>query len=166
MILVIMGVSGSGKTTVGKRVAGLLRCPFHDADDFHSAANILKMQSGIALDESDRAPWLHAIADAMRRWRSDHARTVLACSALKESHRQVLHGDDVNFVYLKGSAELLSERMRMRTGHFMPASLLRSQLQALEEPRDAFTVDILQTPEQCAQQIVCFISSQTSKTQS
>jgi gluconokinase len=135
-IAVVMGVSGSGKTTVGAMLAGRLRWGFADADDFHSAGNVAKMQSGIPLDDADRIPWLEAIARQIDQWRDDKQHGVVTCSALKRRYRQIIIGDraDVRLVYLKGDQPLIVHRLVARHGHFMPSSLLASQFAALEEP--------------------------------
>jgi len=136
-ILVVMGVSGSGKSTVGGALARHLGWPFAEGDDFHPAANVAKMQSGQPLDDADRKPWLEALAawiDARLR-AGEHG--VVTCSALKHAYRDILAKGrpGVVFVYLKGSAETMARHLANRTGHFMPASLLPSQFQALEEPQ-------------------------------
>ncbi len=127
-----MGVSGSGKTTVGQSLAQSLGVPFAEADDFHSPGNVAKMRAGIPLDDEDRAPWLDAIA----KWLLEHGRQggVITCSALKRCYRErlVSASPSVFFIHLHGSAKLIAERMAARRGHFMPVSLLQSQLDALE----------------------------------
>ena len=135
-VVVIMGVSGSGKTTVAAMLAGRLHWAFADADDFHSAGNVAKMHSGIPLDDQDRTPWLAAIARQIDQWRADKQHGIVTCSALKRRYRQIIIGDrlDVRLVYLKGDQPLLVHRLVARHGHFMPASLLASQFAALEEP--------------------------------
>lgn len=134
-VIVLMGVSGCGKSTTGRRLAATLAWPFRDADSFHPPANIEKMQSGRPLDDTDRAPWLAAIAEWIDDRRRDGA-GVVTCSALKARYRQVLIGDrpDVGLVYLKGSMGLIGDRLGRRKGHFMPPALLQSQFDALEEP--------------------------------
>lgn len=132
VLVVVMGVSGSGKSTVGAALAQRLRVPFADADDFHPAANIAKMTAGIALNDDDRHPWL----DAIGAWLGVHARTggVMSCSALKRRYRDQLrrHAPSVEFVHLAGSREVITRRQASRAGHFMPASLLDSQFDTLE----------------------------------
>ena len=141
MIVVLMGVAGVGKTTVGKLLADQLGWMFVDADDFHSAANIEKIRQGVALDESDREPWLEGIRTAEVRWTAQGQDVVLACSALRYAYREKLNvGPEARFVYLKGSRELISERLRSRRGHFANPLLLASQFDTLEEPHDAITV--------------------------
>ncbi len=135
-VLVVMGVSGSGKTTVGALLAGRLGWDFAEADDFHPAANIAKMRSGVPLDDADRLPWLNAIAAQIDRWRAEGRNGVVTSSALKRRYRDILVGDrpEVRLVYLKGDRELIARRLAARHGHFMPASLLDSQFANLEEP--------------------------------
>jgi gluconokinase len=136
LVLVLMGVSGSGKTTVGALLAGRLGAAFADADDFHSPANIAKMHAGIPLDDADRQPWLAAIAARIESWRAAHRPGLVTCSALKRTYRDIIKGghEDVRLVYLKGEKSLIARRLAARHGHFMPAALLDSQFAALEEP--------------------------------
>lgn len=137
-----MGVTGAGKTTVGKLLAEKLGWQFADADSFHSPASVAKMQQGVALDDADRQPWLDALRTAIGAWLTDHNDTVLACSALKRSYRETLAATrEVRFVYLKASPRQIEQRLRHRRGHFATAALLSSQFAALEEPADALTVD-------------------------
>jgi gluconokinase len=135
-VLVVMGVSGSGKTTVGALLASRLGWTFVDGDAFHPPSNVQKMQSGIALMDEDRWPWLHAIANWIDATRTAHQRGVVACSALKRSYRELLSGgrSDVRLVYLQASFDTVRERLSKREGHFMPVSLLQSQYETLEEP--------------------------------
>ena len=149
MIVVVMGVTGAGKTTVGNLLARQLGWESADADSFHSPANVEKIRRGIPLDDADRAPWLAALRQAIEGWVAAHKNVVLACSALKKSYRDELSvSDEVKFVYLKGSYDLIYQRLRGRHGHFASAKILASQFADLEEPDDAFTVDIDQSPEQ------------------
>lgn len=149
MILVVMGVCGCGKTTIGRALAAALGWPFHDADDFHPDANVAKMVAGNALEDSDRWPWLDRIVTAMQGVQSEGGHVVLACSALKQAYRDRLRGaGDVRFVYLRGDAETIATRLAARSHKYMPASLLPSQFATLEEPRDALVVDIRQSPAQ------------------
>ena len=135
-IIVVMGVSGSGKSTVGTALAAQLGCAFEDGDRLHPPENVAKMRSGHPLDDQDRAPWLAAVAARIDRWRAAGESAVITCSALKRRYREVIVGDrpEVRLVFLYGTPELLAERLAGRTGHFMPASLLDSQFAALEPP--------------------------------
>jgi gluconokinase len=154
MIVIIMGVTGAGKTTIGSLLAQQLGWKFADADDFHSHANKEKMAKGIGLTDADRGPWLRAIHDAMAKWESDGQSAVIACSALKHSYRKILReGIQVQFVYLQGSAELILERLKLRKGHYATGELVASQFAALEEPRDAYLVDIGPDPETIVKEI-------------
>jgi len=146
MIFIIMGVSGAGKTTVGKMLAQKLSCVFYDSDQFHSKENIEKMRRCIPLTDSDRKPWLKTIRDLIEK-HPDKA--VIACSALKKSYRDFLNisGKNVNFIYLKGNQNIFRKRLGDRKGHYAGADLLDSQLQTLEEPDHALTLDIIDTPE-------------------
>jgi gluconokinase len=166
MILVLMGVSGCGKTTIGQALAQRMACDYLDADSFHSQANIDKMHRGIPLDDTDRAPWLAAIRseiDACHRGGRTH---IFGCSALRQRYRDVLcnHGDDkaVVFVYLNGSFELIRRRLAARTDHFFDANLLRSQFDALEAPADALTVDIDQPVTQIVDEIMRRLPAQAA----
>jgi gluconokinase len=150
----LMGVTGAGKTTVGRLLASQLRWEFADADDFHPAANVEKMRRGIALSDDDRKPWLEMLRRAMAGWTGEGKNVVLACSALKRSYRHQLDvGPGVRFVYLRGSSELIAERLRTRWGHFAGESILSGQFADLEEPVDAVTVEIVPAPEQIVSQI-------------
>jgi len=136
LVVVMMGVSGSGKTTIAQGVAKRLGWDVLEGDSYHPPTNIEKMSHGIALDDSDRWPWLHAIADAIDAELAAGKSSIVACSALKRSYRDIIIGPrrNVALVYLKGTHALLYDRIKHRTGHFMPASLLESQFAALEEP--------------------------------
>ena len=147
MVLVVMGVVGSGKTTVGRLLAERLGWRFADADDFHPASNVEKIRHGIPLDDQDRVPWLSALRAAIEQWNADGRNAVLACSALKERYRNELRAGAVRFVYLKGSRELILNRLRSRHGHFASESILASQFADLEEPQDAITVTIDDSPD-------------------
>lgn len=154
MVIVIMGPTGSGKTTIGSLIAKRLGWEFVDADQFHSAANKAKMHAGIPLTDADRLPWLTAIHDQIAKWLALKQNVVLACSALKQSYRQLLwNGPEVQFVYLKGSYQLIAERLRNRHGHFADEHILAGQFADLEEPAGAITVDIHPSPEEIADQI-------------
>ena len=135
-VAVIMGVSGSGKTTIGRALARRLGWLFQEGDALHPPENIAKMKTGHPLDDKDRAPWLAAIAAMIDAWRAKGEAGIITCSALKRRYRDSIFGDrpDVRLVYLEGSRELIGERVRARPGHFMPASLLDSQFAALEPP--------------------------------
>jgi gluconokinase len=147
MIVIIMGVVGSGKTTIGQLLAQELGWEFADADDFHPPSNVEKIRQGIPLEDADREPWLDRLRQAIVEWIAQGRNVVLACSALKRSYRRKLEaGPEVRFVYLKGSAALITERLRSRHGHFADAKILASQLADLEEPEGALTVDIAATP--------------------
>jgi carbohydrate kinase (thermoresistant glucokinase family) len=149
LIVVLMGVAGSGKTTIGNALAQDLGWRFDDADRFHPPANIAKMSSGVALDDNDRAPWLSALAEHITTCVARDESAVVTCSALKAAYRQKLSGDhtQVKFVYLKGTAALLRERLSKRERHFMKPAMLDRQLAALEEPAEALVVDIAPSPE-------------------
>jgi len=154
MILIVMGVTGAGKTTVGRLLALELKWEFADADDFHPAANVEKMRRGIALLDEDREPWLERLRVAIERWIGEEKNVVLACSALKRSYRQRLDvGSEVRFVYLKGSPKLIAERLRARAGHFAGEAILAGQFADLEEPKDAVTVEIGPVAEQIVSEI-------------
>jgi gluconokinase len=142
--MMIMGVTGSGKTTVGELLARRLGWEFADADDFHSAENKRKIHEGVALTDADREPWLMAIHARVAQWAASGRDAVLACSALKEAYRRTIAvGGEPRVVYLKGSYEFIAGRLAQRHGHFAGMSILASQFEALEEPRDAaLTVDL------------------------
>ncbi len=144
-----MGVSGSGKTTVGQLLASQLGWQFADADDYHPAANIEKMQHGIPLTDTERAPWLEALRALMSRWIAEKTNVVLACSALKRAYRRSLQlAPEIRIVYLKGTPQLFQQRLRERVGHFMKEGMLESQLATLEEPEDegVVVVDAARSP--------------------
>jgi gluconokinase len=148
MIIIIMGVAGSGKTTIGSLLAKELGWQFYDADDFHSEANRTKMLQGIALTDEDRASWLLSLKDLIVQNIQQNRQAVLACSALKNSYRDMLKvNEQVKFVYLQGTYEQIKTRLNNRTGHYMSAGMLDSQFQTLEEPQDIFTIDITNTPQ-------------------
>jgi gluconokinase len=142
MVIVLMGVTGSGKSTVGKLLARQLGWRFFDGDDFHPPDNIGKLRRGVALDEKDRKPWLRAIRECIKAMIDRRTDSVMACSALKHSHRRMLRvGEGVVFVYLKADSGLVRERLKARAGHFMNPSLVQSQFDALEEPEEALQID-------------------------
>lgn len=148
MVVILMGVSGSGKTTIGRKLADELGWSFYEGDDFHSAASITKMGRGIPLTDEDRRPWLASLRSVIDRAVEKGENAVLACSALKSAYRQVLRGDhsEVVFVYLKADPRLIAERLEHRAGHYAKRDLLPSQLATLEEPENATTVDASGTP--------------------
>lgn len=154
MVILVMGVTGSGKTTVGRLLAKRLGWIFLDADDFHSAANKEKMHRGIPLTDADRAPWLAAIHDALLRENSNGQNIVLACSALKQEYRNTLgEGLILDVVYLRGSPSELRRNLATRENHFAGESLVASQLATLEEPAGAIVEDIGRTPKEIAEDI-------------
>jgi gluconokinase len=144
MTILIMGVSGCGKTTIGGRLAGALGWPFHDADDYHPPANIEKMRSGQPLTDADRLPWLHALRDIIAGHQRQGTSCVVTCSALKKAYRDILASGDpkLRLVHLCGDYEVILARMNQRDGHFMPPELLRSQFQTLEIPTSALQIPI------------------------
>ena len=149
MVIILMGVTASGKTTVGRRLAAVLGYQFYDADDFHPRANLDKMRRGIPLDDADRLPWLETLRDLVRHCLAEHTNAVLACSALKEAYRQYLLVDpQVRLVYLQADQELIRQRLQQRQGHFMNPELLKSQFATLEEPQQGIWVDASLAPEE------------------
>lgn len=151
-LYVVMGVSGSGKTVIGTGLARALGIEFVEGDDYHPAENVKRMAAGIALTDDDRALWLRALAARLREAKVAGTGLVMSCSALKRSYRDVLRteGGDVNFIFLKGRRALIAERIAGRRGHFMPPSLLESQLATLEEPspdEQAWVCDIGESPD-------------------
>lgn len=149
MVIILMGVSGSGKTTVGQQLALELGWPFYDGDQLHPPANIAKMQQGMPLTDADRWPWLHIVQAHIEAWLQQGISTVLACSALKQVYRDYLIIDaaKVKLVYLKGDYALIHARLAQRHCHFMPPELLASQFAALEEPEQGIVVDVGHPPE-------------------
>jgi gluconokinase len=155
MIIVVMGVSGSGKTTVGAMLAAAMECPFLEGDSLHSKENVDKMSDGIPLTDADRAPWLAAIHARILEVFRRGLDLVVACSALKRQYRSVLAKDvPITWVYLKGSPALLRARLEHRPGHFMKADMLASQFEALEEPDDALVVDASLPPSAVVERIL------------
>ncbi len=168
-VIVVLGVSGSGKSEIGALLAQALNWQFEDADDYHSPGNIEKMREGHSLNDEDRKPWLASLAFAINDWIETGSGTVLACSALKNDYRRVLKqdSDQVAFVYLKGSYETIHARLTQRHGHFMKADMLKSQFATLEEPADAVVVDIDWTREEivdCIEKALGFLPSGDGQT--
>ena len=156
MFYVIMGVSGTGKSTIGKLLSDRTGWNFYDADDFHPLTNIVKMKRGIALTDKDRLPWLSKLEQLITRHLQSDRTGILACSALKSNYRQILRNnrDEVVFIYLRGDFNCIQTRILQRTGHFMSSDLLRSQFETLEEPEDALVIDVSQTPEAIVEEIL------------
>lgn len=148
-LILVMGVAGSGKTTVGSRLAAALGWTFYEGDAFHPPENIRKMAAGVPLDDADRAPWLDRLRALLADCLARNQRAVLACSALKESYRQRLSQGlpGLRFVYLTGDPDLIASRLAHRQGHYMKPGMLASQLAALEEPQDALRLDIQADPD-------------------
>ena len=149
MIVVIMGVSGSGKTTVGRLLAQRLDWSYYEGDQYHSAANIEKMSKGVSLDDDDRMPWLASIKKEIDKCVESGSDAVIACSALRRTYRLALTASDsdTRFVYLKGDPAIIRQRMKSRDRHYMKASMLESQFASLEEPDDAIVIDIGISPQ-------------------
>ncbi|MEN8785778.1 MAG: gluconokinase [Akkermansiaceae bacterium] len=147
--LVIMGVSGSGKTTVGKLLAQKTEFKFLDGDDFHPPENVAKMSSGTPLTDDDRQGWLETLASVIHD--ADEL-TIIACSALKASYREILK--EAEFIFLYGSPKLLADRINQRSGHYMPPGLLQSQLETLEVPKNAFALNVVESPQTLVEQII------------
>ncbi len=156
MVIIIMGVEGSGKTTIGKMLAEKLGWKFYDADDYHPKSNVEKMRRGVPLNDYDRQPWLAEVRKLISFSLNHNEPSIVACSALKESYREYLKHkeDDVIFVYLRGDKNTISNRLAARKGHFAGTELLKSQLQTLEEPQDAITADIANKPEAITDYII------------
>jgi gluconokinase len=161
IVILLTGVSGSGKTSIGKLLAESLQWEFSDADSFHSTENIEKMGRGIPLSEVDRIPWLQDLQTAIKQWLEENKNVVLACSALKDSYRQFLIDEcgtpkehRIKIVYLKGSYEVIQKRLEERQNHYMSEKLIDSQFDTLEEPINAISVDIAQPPSVIVEQII------------
>jgi gluconokinase len=155
MIFLVMGVTGSGKSTVGQLLAARLGWLYLDADDFHSASNKEKMHRGEHLTEADRIPWLAAIHAELVVQNSKARNVVLGCSALREEYRRTLRaGLDMKIIYLRGSKEEIAERLRQRQHHFAGVAILDDQFAVLEEPHDALIIDIKETPEEIVDEIL------------
>jgi carbohydrate kinase (thermoresistant glucokinase family) len=163
--VILMGVSGSGKSTVGASLAQRLECPFLDADDFHPAANVEKMKRGIPLNDEDRMPWLARLHDELEHRLGSGASVVLGCSALKESYRKILEEglSQIDFVFLDVDQLTLTERLEKRKAHFFPKELLESQFAALERPADAIVVDARLQFQDVVEQIVKALKAKPSR---
>jgi carbohydrate kinase (thermoresistant glucokinase family) len=171
MVIIVMGVSGSGKTAVGEALAKRLAWAFEDADSWHPPSNIEKMHSGAALTDEDRKPWIQSLSNAIRDWNAEKRDVILACSALREEYRSALRDSVpdapiVRFVFLKGTYEEIHRRLRGRSGHFMPESLLKSQFATLEEPdsSEALVVDIRPPVATIVDSIIARLHLHSSKT--
>jgi len=161
--VIVMGVSGSGKSTTGRALAAALGWPFFDADDFHPPENVAKMSAGQPLTDADRRPWLEALRKLIATHSAENQPLVLACSALKKTYRDQLRRGNagVCFVYLRGEYDLIAGRMQERTGHYMPAGLLDSQFAALEEPTHALVVDVDRPVKELVRQIMYSLDTST-----
>ena len=160
MVLIVMGVSGSGKTTIGKLLAARLGFTFSDGDDYHSQANKQKIHSGIPLSDADRAPWLLTLRGLIVDWLAKQQSAVLACSALKHTYQQKLCvSDAVRLVYLKGTPAQIAARLRERHGHFASVTILASQIAALEYPENAIVAEISHTPQEIVEEIVTALAA-------
>ena len=155
MIIILMGVSGSGKTTVGQLLSQQLQWTYYDGDDFHSTENIEKMSSGVALTDSDRQDWLNTITQLLNKLTNNQHNAIISCSALKQHYREQLqvHPTDIQFVYLRASEQVIQQRLKARLNHFMHSDLLPSQFDSLEEPDNIFAVDANQSPQPIADSI-------------
>lgn len=156
-----MGVSGSGKSTIGKLLSDRLSCLFYDADDFHPSSNILKMSQGIPLDDSDREIWLLQLHHIVNQTIKAQQSAVMACSALKEQYRQIITGTQtakVMWIYLRGDYKTIYQRLQLRQNHFLKANLLDSQFAILEEPKNALIVDISEDPSITVDRIMARIA--------
>ena len=153
-VIFVIGVSGSGKTSIGQMLAKTINYKFFDADDFHTKSNIEKMSNGIPLTDEDRLPWLNSLNKIAKLNEANGC--VITCSALKQNYRNILANalqNNVSWIYLKGSYQLIYERMQKRANHFMDAKMLKSQFDALEEPANAIEIDIAQTPQKIVENI-------------
>ena len=159
MFIIIMGVSGCGKTTIGKRTADKLGVPYYEGDEFHPLKNVDKMSQGIPLTDGDREDWLEKVSQLIQTKLVAGESGIFSCSALKENYRKRLRIDPerVHLIYLKGSYELIISRLQNRTDHYMPVHLLRSQFDALEEPREVFTVNIDQLPDAILSEVFSYL---------
>ncbi|ACK66583.1 carbohydrate kinase, thermoresistant glucokinase family [Rippkaea orientalis PCC 8801] len=160
MIYIVMGVSGSGKTTIGQKLSEKLNYLFYDADDFHPIENIEKMRQGIALTDCDRQPWLKRLQDLIESLENKQQNAIIACSCLRKSYRELLNNNDhyIQWIYLKGRFEQILQRLENRENHFMKSNLLQSQFQALEEPKNAIIIDISLSVEEIIKQILLLLN--------
>ena len=158
MVIVLMGVMGSGKTTIGRLLSKELNYKYYDADDFHPPANVEKMKRGTPLNDDDRRPWLKILSDLIRNCLARNENAVLACSALKESYREFLLIDErVSLIYLKGDYRIIQKRLSERREHFMNPTLLDSQFETLEEPKGGWHVDISLRPDEIVKVIKSYL---------
>ena len=164
MVFIVMGVSGVGKTTIGKLLAERFQSEFFEGDDYHSAASVAKMKRGQPLTDEDRLPWLNRLRGLLLQLEHEGRNAVLTCSALKGSYRELLTEGlgSVRFVYLRDTYDRILKRLQSRQNHFMLSDLLRSQFDTLEEPKDALTVDVSGTPEGVAERILDSVGRETS----
>src|SRR6266576_1122012 len=166
MVVIIFGVSGAGKTTIGQLLAQELGWRFYEADDFHSSANVEKMRRGVPLTDQDRWPWLESLRELIKRCVATGEDAVLACSALKEAYRRYLQvNTEVKLVFLRGEYALIAEQLRRRRGHFMNPELLQSQFADLEEPQpneDVLTIDLGQSPQELVEEIKVKLNLRTT----
>ena len=157
-VYIIFGVSGTGKTTIGKLLAEKLEIPFYDADDFHPKENVEKMSNGIPLNDEDRSPWLQTLAKEIEFW-SENGGAVLACSALKQSYRNILQTyKKVEWIFLEGEFDLIYNRINQRKGHYMGSDMLQSQFDTLEEPITGIKVSIIPSPKEIVENIISKIN--------
>ena len=159
MIIIITGVSGSGKTTIGKILSKKIGAYFFDADDFHPLPNINKMTKGIPLSDLDRKPWLDLLSKKIIDWEKKYKISILACSALKESYRVLLNvnSNNIKWIFLTGSFTLIRDRLKKRNKHFMSNDLLKSQFEILEEPKEALKIEVSLSPNYIVKKIMNYI---------
>lgn len=155
-ICIIMGVSGSGKSTIGQLLSQEIGWQFYDGDDFHTPDHLEKMRRGLPLNDADREPWLKALRHLIDNLQKQEENAIVACSALKDNYRKLLqgHNDNIIWIYLQGSYQQIRERLQHREGHFMKVGMLNSQLDALEAPENAIVVDISLSPQEIVKKII------------